>query len=203
MICCELISASSPCAWCAMVSCLGHAGCAPQLRRAPAQVTPNLYGNLVANVVRALPALASSGPCIACGACAPAWQAPRLPGLLWPRRMPARRHAAAPAARPPRFGRECLNPTVYPSPASTTLGAGRADRPCGAQVAGLTGGPGILPGVNVGDECAVFEQGARHVAKDIAGRGIANPTAALLAGAMLLRHLNLPDFSDRCVRPYP
>ncbi len=68
-------------------------------------------------------------------------------------------------------------------------------------MAGLTGGPGILPGVNVGDECAVFEQGARHVAKDIAGRGIANPTAALLAGAMLLRHLNLPDFSDRCARP--
>lgn len=35
------------------------------------------------------------------------------------------------------------------------------------------------------------------MAKDIAGRGIANPTAALLAGAMMLRHLNLPDFSDR------
>ena len=35
------------------------------------------------------------------------------------------------------------------------------------------------------------------MAKDIAGRGVANPTAALLAGAMMLRHLNLPDFSDR------
>ncbi|KAK9828402.1 hypothetical protein WJX81_004570 [Elliptochloris bilobata] len=67
-------------------------------------------------------------------------------------------------------------------------------------VAGLTGGPGILPGVNVGDQCAVFEQGARHVAKDIAGQGIANPTAALLAAAMMLRHLNLPDFSDRLER---
>ena len=44
------------------------------------------------------------------------------------------------------------------------------------------------------------KQGARHVAKDIAGRGIANPTAALLAGAMMLRHLNLPDFSDRRAR---
>ena len=33
-------------------------------------------------------------------------------------------------------------------------------KPCERlQVAGLTGGPGILPGVNVGDECAVFEQG--------------------------------------------
>ena len=43
----------------------------------------------------------------------------------------------------------------------------------------------------------VCKQGARHVAKDIAGQGVANPTAALLAGAMMLRHLNLPDFSDR------
>lgn len=46
-------------------------------------------------------------------------------------------------------------------------------------------------------DMVVCKQGARHVAKDIAGRGIANPTAALLAGAMMLRHLNLPDFSDR------
>ena len=42
-------------------------------------------------------------------------------------------------------------------------------------------------------------QGARHVGKDIAGKGIANPCAALLSAAMLLRHINLPDFSDRCL----
>jgi isocitrate dehydrogenase (NAD+) len=64
-------------------------------------------------------------------------------------------------------------------------------------VAGLTGGPGLFPGVNVGDTVAIFEQGARHVAKDIAGQGIANPSAALLSAAMMLRHLNLPGFSDR------
>ena len=65
------------------------------------------------------------------------------------------------------------------------------------QVAGLIGGPGLFPGVNVGEGVAVFEQGARHVAKDIAGQGVANPSAGLLAAAMMLRHLNLPGFSDR------
>ena len=67
----------------------------------------------------------------------------------------------------------------------------------GFQVAGLIGGPGLFPGVNVGEGVAVFEQGARHVAKDIAGQGVANPSAGLLAAAMMLRHLNLPGFSDR------
>ena len=70
-----------------------------------------------------------------------------------------------------------------------------------AQVAGLTGGPGLFPGVNVGETVAIFEQGARHVAKDIAGMGVANPSAALLSAAMMLRHLNLPGFSDRCPAP--
>jgi isocitrate/isopropylmalate dehydrogenase len=64
-------------------------------------------------------------------------------------------------------------------------------------VAGITGGPGVVPGVNVGEHVTVFEQGARHVAADIAGRGVANPTAGLLSTVMLLRHLNLPSFSDR------
>ena len=137
-------------------------------------------------------------------------------------------------------------------------------------VAGLTGGPGVMPGCNVGEGTAIFEQGARHgksffscfsfsvtlfflllllllllltlslslslslslflsifldrkhthththththphphphtpppphthsVAADIAGRGVANPTSALLTACMMLRHLNLPDFSDR------
>ncbi|EIE23533.1 isocitrate dehydrogenase, NAD-dependent [Coccomyxa subellipsoidea C-169] len=67
-------------------------------------------------------------------------------------------------------------------------------------VAGLTGGPGLFPGVNVGENVAIFEQGARHVAKDIAGMGVANPSAALLSAAMMLRHLNLPGFSDRLER---
>lgn len=49
----------------------------------------------------------------------------------------------------------------------------------------------------MGDNVAIFEQGARHVGKDIAGKGIANPLATLLSTSMMFRHLNLPDFSDR------
>ena len=54
--------------------------------------------------------------------------------------------------------------------------------------AGLVGGLGLVPAANLGDGVAVFE--AMHgSAPDIAGRGIANPTALILAGAMLLAHL--------------
>ena len=56
---------------------------------------------------------------------------------------------------------------------------------------------GLYAGANVGDNVAIFEQGARHVGKDIAGKGIANPLATLLSTSMMFRHLNLPDFSDR------
>lgn len=41
------------------------------------------------------------------------------------------------------------------------------------------------------------KQGARHVAKDIVGQGIANPMALMLSTSMLLRHLSLHSFSDR------
>lgn len=70
-------------------------------------------------------------------------------------------------------------------------------------MAGLTGGPGLAPGCNVGDKVTIFEQGARHIALDIAGKGIANPGAALFSTAMMLRHLHLPDFSDRRGAPTP
>ena len=63
--------------------------------------------------------------------------------------------------------------------------------------AGLTGGPGVVPGSYVGEHGAIFEQGARSVSKDLAGKGIANPTAMLLPSAMLLRHLQMPNFADR------
>lgn len=62
---------------------------------------------------------------------------------------------------------------------------------------GLTGGAGVTPGVNVGETAAIFEQGARHVGRDIAGKGVANPIAMLLSMAMAFRYMNLPDFSDR------
>ncbi|MEM7168430.1 MAG: isocitrate/isopropylmalate dehydrogenase family protein, partial [Planctomycetota bacterium] len=58
--------------------------------------------------------------------------------------------------------------------------------------AGLVGGLGVTPGANIGDKHAVFEA-VHGSAPDIAGQGIANPTAMLLSAAMMLRHLNMDD----------
>jgi 3-isopropylmalate dehydrogenase len=54
--------------------------------------------------------------------------------------------------------------------------------------AGLTGGMGVAPSADVGDHHAVF-QPCHGSAPDIAGKGIANPLAAILSGAMLLEYL--------------
>lgn len=62
---------------------------------------------------------------------------------------------------------------------------------------GITGGPGLIPGAMVGNKYAIFEVGGRHPARDIEGKGIANPTAFLLSYCMLLRHLGLKFFAER------
>jgi isocitrate dehydrogenase (NAD+) len=54
--------------------------------------------------------------------------------------------------------------------------------------AGLVGGLGVVPGSNVGDDCAVFEA-VHGSAPDIAGKGVANPSAMILSAAEQLRHL--------------
>jgi isocitrate dehydrogenase (NAD+) len=54
--------------------------------------------------------------------------------------------------------------------------------------AGLVGGLGLVPGANLGWEYAVFEP-VHGSAPDIAGRGLADPIAMILSGAMLLRHV--------------
>ena len=54
--------------------------------------------------------------------------------------------------------------------------------------AGLVGGLGFVPGANLGKDIAIFES-VHGSAPDIAGKGIANPTAMILTSAMLLRHL--------------
>jgi homoisocitrate dehydrogenase len=56
------------------------------------------------------------------------------------------------------------------------------------EAAGLVGGLGLAPSANVGETQGVFEP-VHGSAPDIAGRGIANPVATLLATAMLLEHL--------------
>jgi isocitrate dehydrogenase (NAD+) len=54
--------------------------------------------------------------------------------------------------------------------------------------AGLVGGLGLVPGANIGEKGAVFEA-VHGSAPDIAGQGIANPTALLQSGILMLRHL--------------
>jgi isocitrate dehydrogenase (NAD+) len=65
--------------------------------------------------------------------------------------------------------------------------------------AGLVGGLGLIPGANIGWEYAVFEA-VHGSAPDIAGRGIANPIAMILSGAMLLRHLGELDAAESVER---
>ncbi|HEX8070050.1 MAG TPA: isocitrate dehydrogenase (NAD(+)) [Pyrinomonadaceae bacterium] len=62
--------------------------------------------------------------------------------------------------------------------------------------AGLIGGLGLVPGANIGERGAVFEA-VHGSAPDIAGQGIANPTALLQSGIMMLRHVGERDAAQR------
>jgi len=63
-------------------------------------------------------------------------------------------------------------------------------------VAGLVGGLGMAPGANIGSDAAIFEA-VHGSAPDIAGKGVANPIAIMLAAAMMLDHVGLKDKGDR------
>jgi isocitrate dehydrogenase (NAD+) len=63
-------------------------------------------------------------------------------------------------------------------------------------VAGLVGGLGMAPGANIGTDAAIFEA-VHGSAPDIAGKGVANPTALLLAAALMLDHCRLPELASR------
>ncbi|KAJ3118486.1 isocitrate dehydrogenase (NAD(+)) idh1 [Phlyctochytrium bullatum] len=63
--------------------------------------------------------------------------------------------------------------------------------------AALVGGPGIVPGTNIGRDYAVFEPGCRHVGADIQGRNRANPTSLLLSAIHMLRTIGLEDEANR------
>ena len=62
--------------------------------------------------------------------------------------------------------------------------------------AGLVGGLGVVPGANIGLECAVFEA-VHGSAPDIANKNLANPTALLLSALMMLDHLGEREASVR------
>ncbi|XP_046400289.1 probable isocitrate dehydrogenase [NAD] subunit alpha, mitochondrial [Ischnura elegans] len=62
--------------------------------------------------------------------------------------------------------------------------------------AGLVGGLGLTPSGNVGLNGALFES-VHGTAPDIAGKDLANPTALLLSGVMMLRYMELNDYAER------
>ena len=64
---------------------------------------------------------------------------------------------------------------------------------------GLVGGLGLAPGANIGYNAAIFEA-VHGSAPDIAGKNLANPSAIVLAGALMLRHLNEPAAAERIER---
>ena len=57
------------------------------------------------------------------------------------------------------------------------------------QLAGLVGGLGMAPGANIGPDAAIFEA-VHGSAPDIAGKGLANPLALLLAACLMLEHVD-------------
>jgi isocitrate dehydrogenase (NAD+) len=62
--------------------------------------------------------------------------------------------------------------------------------------AGLIGGLGLTPSGNIGDECSIFEA-VHGSAPDIAGKGLANPTALLLSSIMMLQHMGLNEHATK------
>ncbi|MFZ5623631.1 MAG: isocitrate/isopropylmalate dehydrogenase family protein [Gemmatimonadota bacterium] len=64
------------------------------------------------------------------------------------------------------------------------------------EVSGLVGGLGLAPGANIGTRGAIFEA-VHGSAPDIAGKGIANPSAQILAAAMMLDHIGQIELGNR------
>jgi isocitrate dehydrogenase (NAD+) len=64
------------------------------------------------------------------------------------------------------------------------------------EVSGLVGGLGLAPGANIGTKAAIFEA-VHGSAPDIAGKGVANPSAQMLAAAMMLDHVGELDRGQR------
>jgi isocitrate dehydrogenase (NAD+) len=62
--------------------------------------------------------------------------------------------------------------------------------------AGLIGGLGLVPGANIGSDISIFEA-VHGSAPDIAGKGLANPTAMILSAAMMLEHMGYIDGAHR------
>ncbi|MBB6645242.1 3-isopropylmalate dehydrogenase [Halobellus ruber] len=87
--------------------------------------------------------------------------------------------------------RVCLDPTQFDVVVCPNL----AGDVLSDLAAGLVGGLGLLPSANIGPDNALFEP-VHGTAPDIAGEGVANPSAAILSAAMLLDHLGYGAAAD-------
>jgi isocitrate dehydrogenase (NAD+) len=67
------------------------------------------------------------------------------------------------------------------------------------EISGLVGGLGLAPGANIGEQAAIFEA-VHGTAPDIAGQGIANPGALILAACMMLDHMGDGERASRIRR---
>lgn len=67
--------------------------------------------------------------------------------------------------------------------------------------AGLVGGLGVVPGSNIGIDCAIFEA-VHGSAPDIAGKGLANPLACIMSGVMMLNHMGETKAADKIKKAY-
>jgi isocitrate dehydrogenase (NAD+) len=85
-----------------------------------------------------------------------------------------------------------LNPNQYDVIVTTNLFGDILSDLC----SGLVGGLGVAPGANIGKDAAIFEA-VHGSAPDIAGKDIANPSALILASAMMLDHLGEPEAAEK------
>ncbi len=85
-----------------------------------------------------------------------------------------------------------LNPNQYDVIVTTNLFGDILSDLC----SGLVGGLGVAPGANIGKDAAIFEA-VHGSAPDIAGKDIANPSALILAAAMMLNHLGEKTAADK------
>jgi isocitrate dehydrogenase (NAD+) len=88
-----------------------------------------------------------------------------------------------------------LNPNRFDVIVSTNLFGDILSDLC----AGLVGGLGLTPGANIGEHKGIFEA-VHGSAPDIAGKNIADPTALILAAAMMLDYLQLHEPAERIRR---
>jgi len=88
-----------------------------------------------------------------------------------------------------------MNPTQFQVIVTTNLYGDILSDLC----AGLVGGLGLVPGANIGKDIAVFEA-VHGSAPDISGKNIANPTAIILSGALMLEYLGEKEKADLIYR---